>query len=192
MSLISLLTLSSVAEKLRPNKFFVFLLIAIFSVNASSSQQVDTSRVSKSKSKIDSASPTALYVEIFQADSTLFHASDNCDSATYKKFWSDDLEFYHDLGGLSVGIKNELQSFREMCARGSHIRRELVKGSLEVYPIKNYGAIQIGSHRFFHTNKGQKEKPSGTYKFIHVWQKKDGQWKISRVISYGHDDIKND
>ena len=85
-----------------------------------------------------------------------------------------------------------MQGFREMCARGSHIRRELVKGSLEVYPIKNYGAIEIGIHRFFHTNKGQQEKPSGTYKFIHVWQKKDGQWKISRVISYGHDDMKNE
>ena len=168
------------------------MLVAIFSMNVSSAQQVDTSKLNKSKSKISLASPTDLYIEIFKADSTLFHASDNCDSITYKKFWSDDLEFYHDIGGLSVGIQIELQSFREMCARRSNIRRELVKGSLEVYPIKNYGAVEIGVHRFYHTNKGQREKLSGTYKFIQVWQKKDGQWKITRVISYGHDDMKND
>ena len=133
-----------------------------------------------------------LYNEIFQVDSTLFSAFNNCDSATYKKFFTDDLEFYHDIGGLSVGLAIEMQEFSEMCARGTHIRRELVKSTLEVYPIKNYGAIEIGVHRFSHTNKGQAEKPSGTYKFIQVWQKKDGQWKISRVISYGHDDMKNE
>lgn len=174
------------------NKIFGFLLLTTFPISTSFAQQADTSKLSKSKSKIELASPTDLYMEIFKADSTLFHASDICDSVTYKKFWTDDLEFYHDLGGLSVGIAIELQSFREMCARGSQIRRELVKVSLEVYPIKNYGAVEIGVHRFFHTNKGEKEKPSGTYKFIQVWQKKDGQWKISRVISYGHDDMKND
>ena len=159
-------------------------MLAIFSVIAGYAQKPDTSKSKNTKSD--------LYNEIFKADSTLFNASDNCDSGTYRKFFTDDLEFYHDLGGLSVGIKIEMQEFREMCARETHIRRELVKGSLEVYPIKNYGAIEIGIHRFFHTNKGQQEKPGGTYKFIHVWQKKDGQWKISRVISYGHEDMKNE
>ena len=121
----------------------------------------------------------------------MFNASNNCDSVTYSKFFTDDLEFYHDIGGLSVGKKIELQEFSEMCARNSHIRRELVKGTLEVYPIKDYGAVEIGIHRFFHTNKEQEERPSGTYKFIHVWQFKDGQWKISRVISYGHGEMNN-
>jgi len=49
-----------------------------------------------------------------------------------------------------------------------------------------------GIHRFFHTNIGQQEKPSDTYKFIQVWKKTAGQWQIVRVISYGHDDMKND
>ena len=92
---------------------------------------------------------------------------------------------------LSRGIWLELQSFREMCARGTHIRRELVKSRLEVHPINGYGAVEIGIHRFFHTNKGEQEKPSGTYKFVQVWQQEKGRWKISRVISYGHDDMKN-
>jgi ketosteroid isomerase-like protein len=174
------------------NKIFGFLFLAIFSASEGFTQQADTSKLNKTGGEKGFGSSIDLYKEIFQADSTLFDASNNCDSVTYRKFFTDDLEFYHDIGGLSVGIKIEMQGFIEMCARGSHIRRELVKGTLEVYPIKNYGAIEIGVHRFFHTNKGQQEKPSGTYKFIHVWQKKDGQWKISRVISYGHNDMKND
>ena len=174
------------------NKISSFLVLAIFSVSTGFAQQTDTSKLNKTRSENGFDTSTELYKEIFQADSTLFDASNNCDSVTYRKFFTDDLEFYHDIGGLSVGIKIEMQGFREMCARGSHIRRELIKGTLEVYPIKNYGAIEIGIHRFFHTNKGQQEKPSGTYKFIHVWQKKDGQWKISRVISYAHDEMKND
>jgi ketosteroid isomerase-like protein len=166
------------------NKSFGYLILAIFSVSAGSAQPAD-------KPNSNYAKPE-LYYEIFRVDSTLFNAFNNCDSDTYRKFFTDDLEFYHDLGGLSVGIKIEMQEFSEMCARGTHIRRELVKGSLEVYPIKNYGAIEIGVHRFFHTNKGQQEKPSGTYKFIDIWQKKDGRWKISRVISYGHGNMKNE
>lgn len=172
------------------NKIGKLLLLAFFSCPLCSAQQTDTSKMKNTKTK--SKGLTDLYSEIARADSSLFNAFNKCDSGTYKKYFRDDLEFYHDLGGLTIGIKNELQSFREMCARNSHIRRELVKSSLEVYPLENYGAVEIGIHRFFHTNKGQQEKPSGTYKFIHVWQKKEGQWKISRVISYGHDDVKND
>lgn len=137
------------------------------------------------------ADTNTLYNEILQADSLLFNAFNHCDSATYKKYFTDDLEFYHDLGGLSVGLQTELQGFREMCARGTHIRRALVKNSLEVHPLKNYGAVEVGMHRFYHTNNGEPEKLSGTYKFVHVWQKKEGQWRISRVISYGHDQMKN-
>lgn len=122
----------------------------------------------------------------------MFQAFNTCDSLAYRTYFADDLEFYHDLGGLTVSLARELASFKEMCARGSHIRRELVKNSLEVYPLNNYGAVEIGIHRFYHTNPGQPEKLSGTYKFIHVWHHQNGHWKIARVISYGHDEMKND
>ena len=166
-------------------KFFNVLLLTLITVTVSFAQQVAANK--------NNVSPnTALYNEIVQADSTMFHAFNTCDSITYKKFITQDLEFYHDLGGLTVGADNEIKSFKEMCARGSHIRRELIKSTLEVYPLKGYGAVEIGVHRFYHTNKGQQEKISGTYKFVEVWQLKDGQWKISRVISYGHNEMHND
>ncbi len=134
-----------------------------------------------------------LYKDVAKSDSLLFSAVNNCDSVTYRKFLNDDIEFFHDLGGLNVGADYEMRSLKEMCARGNKIRRELIKSTLEVYPIKGYGAVEIGVHTFYHTNRGQtQEKVSGTYKFIQLWQFKDGAWKLARVISYGHNEMHND
>ncbi|PTS96183.1 DUF4440 domain-containing protein [Pedobacter sp. HMWF019] len=155
---------------------FSVLILVLFSSILCSAQQADQKK---------------LFKEIEKADSLLFSAFNNCDSVNYKNYFTEDLEFYHDLGGLTVGLANELKSFREMCHRGSHIRRELIKSSLEVHPLKGYGAVEIGVHRFYHTNKGQQEKISGTYKFVQVWKLEDGHWKIARVISYGHDEVHN-
>lgn len=139
------------------------------------------------------STPTSqLYRDVAKADSLLFNAFNNCDTLTYRKFIAEDIEFYHDLGGLNIGADYEMRSIMEMCARGNKIRRELIKSTLEVYPIKGYGAVEIGVHTLYHTNKGQtQEKISGTYKFVQLWQFKDGAWKLSRVISYGHDDMRN-
>lgn len=131
-----------------------------------------------------------LYKEILQQDTLFFHAFNQCDTVTYKGFLSPDFEFYHDLGGLHY-LDEEMQSMREMCARNSHIRRVLDVGSLEVYPIGEYGALETGVHTFYHTNPGQSEHESGTYKFVNVWQKKDGKWRLTRVMSYGHGKMNN-
>ena len=66
------------------------------------------------------------------------------------------------------------------------VRRELVLGSLEIHPIKGFGAIETGVHRFYAAEKGQIEKLSSEAKFVHVWQRKDKGWQITRIISYGH------
>ncbi|MVT08279.1 nuclear transport factor 2 family protein [Chitinophaga tropicalis] len=132
-----------------------------------------------------------LYKEIYKQDSIFFSAFNKCDTVTYKKFLTSDFEFYHDLGGLHY-LEEEMQSMREMCARNSHIRRELNKNSLEVHKLGENGALEIGVHSFYHTNPGQAEHISGTYKFVQVWQKKDNVWRLSRVISYDHGKMNND
>ena len=68
------------------------------------------------------------------------------------------------------------------------VTRELIPGTLEVYPMAKYGAVEIGVHRFHHP--GQTPDVVGEAKFIHLWQYKDGAWKITRVISYDHDIVK--
>ncbi len=68
-----------------------------------------------------------------------------------------------------------------MYACDSKFGRELIKGTLEMHKLGNFGAVEIGTHRFYFTNKEKVEH--GDYKFIHVWQKKDEVLKFKRVIS---------
>lgn len=44
-----------------------------------------------------------------------------------------------------------------------------MKGSLEVYPIKGYGAVEIGEHVFCNKEKGKDD--CDTFKFVMVWRK---------------------
>lgn len=173
------------------NKIFSLLLPAVLCSSISFAQQTVKTQSKPVSTPNSQTLPKDLYKAVFEADSALFNAVNTCDTATYKKYMAPDLEFYHDLGGLTVGIDDEIKSIIETCARGTHIRRELIKSTLEVHPIKGYGAIEIASHNFYHTNPGQQEKFSGIYKFVHVWQFKDGQWTLKRIISYGHENVHN-
>jgi len=133
----------------------------------------------------EAGSPTALYDTIRLMDSIFFRAFNTCDTTLSKSLFTKDLEFYHDAGGLTNYDEN-LKSIRYRCSNKAKVRRELVNESLEVYPIANYGAIEIGLHKFYYTEPGKKEQLDGTFRFVHIWIYKDNEWKISRVISYDH------
>ena len=125
----------------------------------------------------------SLKVEIARMDSLLFAAFNARDLARMETLFAPDLEFYQDNEGLE-NYSQTMKDFREMFQQPSPIRRMLVRGSLEVYPIKNYGAIEVGSHRFCHEENGKSE--CGTFKFLHVWRKVGNSWQLSRVVSYAH------
>jgi hypothetical protein len=53
--------------------------------------------------------------------------------------------------------------------------------------MDGYGALQIGTHRFCDVSaKPCDGSGGGIGKFIHLWQNKEGVWRITRVISYDH------
>ena len=138
------------------------------------------------QSKNDSPATKELYNRIASLDAALFEAYNACNLDKVGTFFTEDLEFYHEKGGLTLTRNGSLEIMRKnLCGDSNKVRRELVQGSLEVYPINNYGAVQTGEHRFYLTQKNQKEKLDGIGKFAMLWQKKDGEWRISRVISYG-------
>jgi hypothetical protein len=129
------------------------------------------------------ATKDSLFQTIAAFDTALFDAANHCDLDKLGTFFSDDLEFYHDQSGLSVGKQDFLEkSKNNICGK---VIRELVPGSLEVYPLKGFGAVEIGIHRFHHPGHDD-TMAIGEAKFIHIWQYKDGVWKISRVISFDH------
>ncbi|MBT8183511.1 MAG: nuclear transport factor 2 family protein [Eudoraea sp.] len=112
-------------------------------------------------------------------DSIYFTAYNSCDMATQEELFADDLEFYHDIGGLSTSKQDILNSIEEnICGK---VTRELVEGSIEVYPIHAFGAVEIGMHKFY--NNQEPDAISIPSKFITIWKQQGDNWRISRVIS---------
>lgn len=138
--------------------------------------------------KIYSPVSKELYDTIALMDSIFFDAFNKRDITIILSLISEDLEFYHDLGGVTNYSQN-VEAFKRTFANERRVRRELIKNTLEVYPINNYGAVETGVHRFYATEKGQQEKLSSEAKFVQLWQKKDGSWKLTRIISYGHEEF---
>lgn len=120
---------------------------------------------------------------VLTADSALFTAFNNRDLVTLRSFFTRDLEFYQDNEGIE-NYAQTMKDFGKMFSQSAPIRRELVPGSLEVYPIKNYGAMEVGRHRFCHVENGKDE--CGTFSFVHIWRRTKTGWRVSRVVSYGH------
>ena len=152
-------------------KFFLAVIL-ISAVNLANSQ-----------SKQDSIANLDLYTEIAHMDSVVFNAFNTRNVDKFKTLFTEDLEFYHDKGGLT-NYEHTINFLKITTETNNQLKRELVKGSLEVYPIPGYGAMEIGEHTFCHLENGKQD--CGTFKFVHIWQKKNGEWKISRVVSYGH------
>ncbi|PQJ82382.1 nuclear transport factor 2 family protein [Polaribacter glomeratus] len=120
-----------------------------------------------------------LYNDILKMDSIYFTAYNTCDLKTQAAIYADEIEFFHDKGGLLTDKDVLLKSLEEnICNK---VTRTLIKGSVEVYTINNYGAIQIGYHKFY--NKLEPNAASIPSKFIVVWKKEDENWKMTKVIS---------
>jgi ketosteroid isomerase-like protein len=129
---------------------------------------------------------TALYATIAARDSALFDAFNRCDTTAIGAFFTDDLEFYHDWNGAIGPRTRFLEGFTDACRKHELGRRELLSGTMEVHPMRNVGAVQIGVHRFFIRTPGGGETPGSTAKFVMLWRNSDGVWRISRVLSFDH------
>jgi len=121
-------------------------------------------------------------------DKELFDAYNTCNLDKLGTLVADDLEFYHDKTGLAVGKQPFLDAIKNnICGK---VTRQLVAGTLEVYPLHGYGAVEIGVHRFYHPASSPDKDVVGEAKFVTLWQYKDGAWKITRAISYDHEAAK--
>jgi hypothetical protein len=126
----------------------------------------------------------ALHQTIAALDAALFDACNNCEPEKFASFLADDLEFYHDETGLSRGVQTTVDALsKNVCGK---VRRDLVPDTLKVYPLKSYGAVQSGVHRFCDPKLGRCGAGSGEARFVHLWQNRNGAWKLARIISYDH------
>jgi hypothetical protein len=120
-----------------------------------------------------------LQMSIENMDRDFFEAYNSCDMEKQKEIYADDIEFFHDKSGLSTS-KSDILAATENNICGK-VTRTLVEGSIEVYPIHDYGAIEIGYHKFF--NNQEPDAISNPSKFIILWKNEAGNWRITKVIS---------
>lgn len=128
----------------------------------------------------DTARSGPLHDELAGMDAVLFDAAFvTCDAGKFRALFTEDAEFYHDKAGASFG---EAVKTMKSCPRDNGVTRTLVPSSLEVYPMQGYGAVQIGRHVF--AKKG--EPGSEEAKFVHLWKREAGGWRLARVLSFDH------
>ncbi len=129
---------------------------------------------------------------ILLKDSLFWIAYNNCDVEAMQQFFTNDVEFYHDRGGLTLGLENLISGLRKnLCGNENFkLRREALEGTVKVFPLQSadmtYGALISGEHIFYVLENGKGERLDGYGKFTDVWILRDNVWKMSRILSYDH------
>lgn len=171
------------------NTFKIYLMKKYFT----SSILVFISILSFSNKSVAQENDRQLAAVILHNDSLFWQAYNTCDVTNMMTYFSDDIEFYHDKGGITNGKPALAQSFEKgVCNNRDSftLRREAIDSSIKVFPLRKngviYGAILTGAHLFYVQEKGKKERADGLAKFTHLWLLKNGSWKMTRVLSYDH------
>jgi hypothetical protein len=146
---------------------FSLLLLASFYIKAQTQKNVDKE----------------LFNTIYKQDSAWFAGFNKKDLKEFSGYIDTTLEFYHDRTGLT-DYNHNINAFSSIMKNAPDLTRTLLKETMEVYPIPNYGAVQIAQHRFCHMENGKFD--CGVFKFIHVWKKTETGWKVTRIISVDH------
>lgn len=131
------------------------------------------------------ADKASLHDTIAALDHGMFDSFNRCsDPAEFEKhagYFDAAVEFYHDNGGVTWTRDAMLANTRKHAC--GNYTRQLLPGTLEVFPIKDFGAIEQGQHQFCDL-KG--EHCDGVADFVIIWRLRDGQWQATRVLSYAH------
>lgn len=126
-----------------------------------------------------------LETTILRMDSIFWRAYNDCDMEKMMYFVDENIEFYHDKGGLVNSRTDLAKGLKEnLCSGGNNvIERRPVAGTIRVFPIAGVGAIISGQHTF-HGIKDSSD--DGIAYFFHLWKYTDGDWKMTRIFSYDH------
>jgi hypothetical protein len=136
----------------------------------------------------NSVNDESLFGTISTLDAQFFDAFNHCSSPDQLKkhasYLNPNVEFYHDKGGVTWTRQDYIEKTREnVCG---NFQRVLTAGTLQVFPIKGYGAIEEGHHTFC---EFKSRKCFGEAKFLIVWHHSSAGWEITRIFSYGHQAI---
>ncbi|MGH8052940.1 MAG: nuclear transport factor 2 family protein [Stenotrophomonas sp.] len=141
--------------------------------------------LSASPAMADEPMTPSLQDTIAALDFQVFDSFNRCtDPAQLQKhagYFDPAVEFYHDTGSVTWTRDAMLANTRKhVCG---NFTRELIPGSLEVFEIKDFGALSRGQHRFCDSKT---HACDGLADFTILWRLQDGHWQITRVMSYAH------
>lgn len=120
----------------------------------------------------------SLYDELALKDSEFFEAAFvTCDAEKFKAIFTADDAFYYDRTSISL---MEAPRATDSCPHDQGVTRTLVPGTLEVYPLKGYGALQVGYHTFSRAG----ERGTETTRFVHLWNRVGTTWKLRRAYNH--------
>ena len=137
-----------------------FLFLALLTACVHSSAQANSATPASTTAQASPTGPPVASLEAIQnqadldkainaLDAALFDAYNRCDLEKFSTFFVDDVEFYHDQGGVTLGKDKLTKSIKDNIC-GGDVRRELVPGTMQAHYMKGYGAVEIGVHRFYH------------------------------------------
>lgn len=132
--------------------------------------------------------PKVIIRTIEHLDSLFWESYNACDVDKMAGFFTDDMEFYHDKGGLTTPKSSFVTSLTTgFCANPDRrLRREQIEGTVKVFPMDNIGGLITGEHIFYINETGKKEYLDGYGKFMQLWLYDKGEWRMSRILSYDH------
>jgi len=118
-------------------------------------------------------------------DTALFDSFNKCEDEQelnkHSGYFDPNVEFYHDNGGVTWDRKKMIENTEKYVC--GNFTRELVPGTFKAYPIKDFGAITQGMHRFCQSDSNQCE---GKADFVMVWRNLNDKWQVTRTLSFGH------
>ena len=153
-----------------------FAQISSRSANESGAPSMQATKDPKDMSKAE------LTATVKRLDADLFSAYNNCELEKFGSFFPEHLEFYHDQTGGGPMTREQLVAAikQNICGK---VHRELV--TVQVFPMKNLGALETGVHRFSHPGI---DNDQGDAKFVQLWKYEGGRWWLTVVISYDHNE----
>jgi ketosteroid isomerase-like protein len=133
------------------------------------------------------AVPAGTEQEVRAADAAFWTAFNACDAAGMGRYLAEDVEFYHDMTGLTRTRDALVESMMKgPCGTpGLRMRRQIVAGA-KFDPVPGYGGVLSGDHDFYATRDEGREALATRARFVAVWRRDADGWRMTRILSLAH------
>ena len=131
--------------------------------------------------------PASAEQEVRAADAAFWAAFNACDAAGMGRYLAEDVEFYHDMTGVTRSRDALVESMiKGPCGTpGLRMRRQIATGA-KFDPVPGYGGVLSGDHDFYATRGEGREALATRARFVAVWRRGADGWRMTRILSLAH------